>query len=95
MLGVVALTLYLLWIQFKRRIVITPTEVNCPSLPFMFTVTEALPLQELETVRRIGSELVMESDTASLSIPLLGKPQLRWLEQFILAASVGSLGKKS
>ena len=89
-LVVVGFGLYLLWMLFKRRIVITPREVRCSWWSPLGTITEALPLQELETVRRIGSELVMESDTASVSISNLGKPQLRWLEQFILAAIVAS-----
>ena len=70
----------------KRRIVITPREVRY----FSTQPTQAIPVDKLKNVRRIGNDLVIESDTAMISIGWLGKQQRRWLEQFILAAVVAS-----
>ncbi len=85
----------------SRRIVITPREVRYfRKSPFGTFGLKAIPLNELKSVRRISitwirgpvgrhdDKLVMESDTATISIGRLGEHQLRWLEQFILAASI-------
>ncbi len=76
----------------SRRIVITPREVRYfRKSPIGTFGLKAIPLNELKSVRRISTtdpELVMESDTATISIGRLGEHQLRWLEQFILAASI-------
>ncbi len=86
----------------SRRIVITSREVRYfRKSPFGTFGLKAIPLNELKSVRRISpaaggviaslgldDKLVMESDTASSSIGRLGEHQLRWLEQFILAASI-------
>ena len=39
-------------------------------------------------MRRIGVDLVLESDSDKISVGDLGEKQLRWLEQFILAAII-------
>ncbi|MFX0201335.1 MAG: hypothetical protein ACFFCW_34910 [Candidatus Hodarchaeota archaeon] len=75
----------------KRRIVITPTELRYfRETPFGTFRHKAIPLNELESVRRIPKKgLLIESGTTSLSIgERLGEEQLLWFERFILAATI-------
>ena len=65
----------------KRRIVITPRELRY----FGARICKAIPLEKLESVRRIDDGLVIESDAEVISIQGLRGQQLRWLESFILA----------
>ena len=86
---VIAKTLYLPSnVLRKRRIVITPREVHYSWSRLGINHTKTIPLQELETVRRIDDELVMESDTEKISVGGLKKQPLHWLERFILAAMI-------
>jgi hypothetical protein len=74
----------------KRRILITPSEFRCfRETPFGTFGHKSMPLRELKSVRRnLKGNLVMESGTASVSIDGVGKPELLWLERFILAATI-------
>ena len=87
----------LFWNVIVRRcIVMTSAEIRYfRAGPFGTFGHKAIPLDQLEEISYAGlinytstGELVMEWHRTIISIGGLGKEQLRWLEQFILAAII-------
>jgi Tfp pilus assembly protein PilF len=95
--GLVFLFILTIWLKEwfldfigKRLILITKKEVSYfRKTPFLTFNRKVIPLQELETVELMKSELVMESDETKILIGRLGEQQQHWLRNFIRYAVIG------
>ncbi len=69
---------------------ITPSELSYfRESPFGIFSQKTISLNKLQNIRLShAEELVIESDTTSISIGRLGDQQLLWLERFILSAII-------